>query len=157
MYLPHPDAGFIHWEAERLDKMLREGDGIFWAGDPRLWLGMGVIERHGHVVARRYEVWRHTEEGEDVLIGHWRLEEFDRILMDLSGMRLDAPGHVDVVDAIDKENAKLEAANDAKMHDAMGEMMEHGLKLWHDRNNPKNTFRQVGGTGAETVSSDAAE
>lgn len=147
-YVPHAEIGYLHSTAEDLDRKLREGDGLLWPGDPRLSLGVGVIEdRHKRkIVARRYEVWRHNEDGSDAMIGHWLLEEYDRILFDLVRMRVEAPGHEDVVVSIDKANAITEAKNSQEIRDHLGEAMEHGAKLFHDRTEPKNVFRQMPGT-----------
>lgn len=160
------ETGFVHADADELDRKLREGDGLLWSGDPRLYLGMGILTapqsrweeklgrrvQKGDIVARRYEVWRHTEDGEDVLIGHWQLSEFDRILVDLAPMRLDSPGHVDALDEIDKHNAKLEkAAGDAFVANGV-EAMAHALDVWHDTENPKHTFRGMPGSRDDTTS-----
>lgn len=155
LLLPNSDFGWVRADASDLDRKLREGDGIQWSGDPDLDLRQGVVEEMrsgrptGKIVARRWEVWRHCEDGVDRIIGHWRMEEFDRILFDLARMRAEAPGHVDVVESIDKGNAATEAAIWQKGHDAYSEMMEHMLKLWHDRNNPKNVFRGMPGLNPE--------
>lgn len=142
----NPEIGWLHSGAEELDRQLRDGDGMGWPGDPRLSLSVGVLEhRLTRAVGRRYEVWRHNEDGTDTIIAHWRLEDFDRILFDLAKMRLDAPGHVDTQDEIDKHNAAIEADIDAKAKDSLGEMMEHAAKLHHDTNNPRNVFRQMPG------------
>jgi hypothetical protein len=146
LYTTNPDAGYMHAEAPELDRKLREGDGILWPGDPRLELRMGIIsDRTGKIRARRYEVWRNMEDGSEQRLGHWRLEEFDRILLDLGPMRLDAPGHVDAVDRIEKHNQAHEAKVWQRGRDAMGEMMSHAASILHDTTQPKNVFRQVGG------------
>jgi hypothetical protein len=148
---PHDDLGFLRGDAPDLDRKLREGDGVGWGGDPLLELRQGVVEEMrsgrltGKIVARRWEVWRHMENGKEEMIGHWRMEEFDRILFDLAGMRVEAPNHVDVID-------KIDAANDANMERIwapgrakLADMMEHMAKLNHDRNNPRNVFRGMPG------------
>lgn len=159
LYAPHDQTGYMHSEAPELDRKLREGDGIHWTGDPRLELRMGFLTapvsrwepklgrrvKRGEIVARHYEVWRHTEDGEDVMIGHWNLEDFDRILLDLAPLRLDSPGHVDALDAIDANNAQVEADQSRQFKDAAMEGLEHMVRLHHDINQPKNRFRQVGG------------
>jgi hypothetical protein len=159
LYRTHELVGYMHADAPELDRKLRDGDGIFWTGDPRLYLAMGIVQANrrmwveelgryvnpGEVVARSYEVWRHGEDGREHLIGRWRVEEFDRILMDLAPMRLDSPGHKDTLDEIDKHNAKLEKAASDQMKEALAEGLEHQLKLWHDRTQPKNVFRGLPG------------
>lgn len=148
---PNANFGWVRADAADLDRKLREGDGIHWSGDPDLDLRQGVVEEMrsgrptGKIVARRWEVWRHCEDGVDRLIGHWRMEEFDRILFDLAAMRAEAPGHVDVIDSIDAKNLAAEAAIWEPWRQAQGEMLEHMAKLYHDRNNPKNVFRGMPG------------
>lgn len=155
LLLPNQDFGWVRADAPELDRKLREGDGIHWSGDPDLDLRQGVVEETkngrptGKIVARRWEVWRHCEDGVQRPIGTWRMEEFDRILFDLAAMRAEAPGHVDVVDSIDAKNAANEEKVWQPFRDAQGEMTEHLAKLWHDRNNPKNVFRGMPGLNPE--------
>lgn len=158
MYLPS-DAGFVQSEAAEVDRKLREGDGLGFPGDPRLSLGVGVLTapkrmyapevkrvvNRGEVVARRYEVWRYCEDGEDRIIGSWPLENLQMILPELSKARLDSPGHEDATTRIDQANKELEDKASRQIKDSAGEMMEHALKLDHDRNNPRNVFRGIGG------------
>ena len=169
LYRTHERTGYMHADAPELDRKLREGDGIFWTGDPRLYLSMGIVtaERRvwvdelgryaqpGEVIARRYEVWRHGEDGRDHLIGTWRLEEFDRILMDLAPLRLDSPGHVDTIEAIDKHNEALERENSRKLKETLMEGLEHQIKLWHDLHNPKNVFRGIPGLKGTALDAEA--
>ncbi len=161
MYVPHPDAGYMHGEAPALDSKLRLGDGIAWRGDIRLELRMGTatakkagydentkrFQRRGDIVARRYEVWRQMEDGTELRIGHWRLEEFDRILLDLAEMDPRSPGHEAVADRLDKADAATEKAKSAEFREAAGPMLEHQMRLAHDRNNPLVTFHQAGWDG----------
>jgi len=56
-----------------------------------------------------------------------------------------SPAHVTVEDRIEAHNRKLEADKAAEMNDIMLDMMEYGNRLWHDRNNPRNTFRGIPG------------
>lgn len=148
---PDADLGFLRGDAPELDRKLREGDGIHWGGDPDLTLAQGVVEETrsgrltGKIVARRWEVWRMCEDGVDRMIGHWRMEEFDRILFDLAAMRAEAPGHVFVDDAIEKANVANEKRVWAPYREKSFEMKEHMAKLWHDRTQPKNVFRQMPG------------
>ncbi len=158
-YIADPSVGFLHAGAEELARKLREGDGLVWTGDPSLELRMALLRaartgyhsgtrRHQHkgdIVARRYEVWRHTEQGQDVLIGHWRLEEFDAILIDLVAMDVRKPGHTPLADRLDRADADKEKAKSAEFREAAGPMLEHMMLLGHDLNNPRITFRQVGG------------
>jgi hypothetical protein len=142
----HPDGSVTAPEYEELDRRLRTGDGLGFSGDPRLWLGEGVVEntKTGQIVARRLEVWRDNEDGSTTLIGSWHPSEQHRILYDLAQMRADAPGHVDVLDKIDAHNDVHEAKVAQQAHDAMYEAMEHALRLHHDRNNPRTKFYMNG-------------
>lgn len=160
LYTTNPDlGGYVHADAPELDRKLREGDGLLWQGDRSLELRMGIltakrtgfhpqVRRHvqkGEVLARRYEVWTHTPDGADEMLGHWLLEEFDRILFDLSGMRMDAPGHVDTGETVDANNDAVTAAAGEEYAQHYGEAAEHMAKLVHDRTNPKNVFRGIPG------------
>jgi hypothetical protein len=155
-----PGVGFMHGSADELDRQLREGDGLAWAGDPRLDLRVGVLSAHkrmqhptthrwvnrGDMIAKRYEVWRYNEDGTETLVAHWRIDEFDRILFDLQQMRAGAEGLIpDVIERIDVKNAKVEAANDQRIHDSLGAARDHAARLAHDLSQPKHTFRQMPG------------
>lgn len=117
LYLPDGNVTAPEWSD--LARRISEGDGVTWGGDPSLWLGLGVVKRGGKIVGRRLEVWRRTEEGQDVLIGSWHPTEQYRICHDLAQMRVGRPGAISVEDRIDAHNAKLEAAADAKRRDQM--------------------------------------
>ena len=155
--VPNRDGGgFVHGDAPALDRKLREGDGIAWPGDPRLWLGMGIIEHKAtKKVGRRYEVWRDMEDGSTQLIGHWRLEEFDRILLDLCGMRAEAPGHVPVADLLDKADKAMHKADSDAFREAAGPMIEHQMALAQELENGKMKHYQVGGGTTEQTESDS--
>lgn len=150
VYVPGNDGGFQHSGAEDLDRQLREGDGIIWGGDPDLFLAVGVVEevRNGQKtgrVARRYEVFS-EKDGTPTLLGHWRMDEFHRILHDIVLMRAGATGREEsVLDRIDKDNAKIEKDNSDDFRQHYGEMLDHAARLVHDRQEGPNTFRQVGG------------
>jgi hypothetical protein len=150
LYVPQSEAGYIHAGAPELDRQLREGDGLGWPGDPRLYLAIGVVRgknpRTGQYgTGRRYEVRRENEDGTDTFIAGWRLEEFDRILFDLAPLRMGNPGHVDTTDLIDAENKVIEDRVSREIRDNLGAAMEYGAHLIHDRTEPGNVFRQVGG------------
>lgn len=161
LYVRGSDAngGLMHADAEKLATQIQYGDGIHWTGDPRLELGiatacapksmwmteLGRRVRKGEVLARRYEVHRHNEDGTMSLVGHWRLEEFDRILIDLAPLRMDAPGRTDTIDEIDKHNDALEKERSTAVVEAMAEDLEHRLKLEHDVNEGRNVFRGMPG------------
>lgn len=152
---PSDSFGWIRGDAADLDKKLRIGDGIHWTGDPDLDLRQGVVEKMvwgrptGEIVARRWEIWRHCEDGIDRMIGHWRMEEFDRILFDLARMRAESPGHVDVVDSIEKGNNENEKRIWQPFRDSQGELLEHAAKLYHDTHGPRNVFRGMPGLNPE--------
>ena len=132
---------FVHADAYELERKLA-------AMDPRLYLKYRVIEhpKKPGVKGRRYEVHRHCEDGKTRMIGHWRLEEFDSIWSDMQVMAAGAAGRIaGVEDRIDSANDAIERDNHQQGVDAMGEMMDHAVRLFHDRTQPKNTFRQVGG------------
>lgn len=152
---PTEGFGWLRGDAPDLDRKLRAGDGLAWAGDPDLDLRQGVVEEvrsgrpTGNIVARRWEVWRHCEDGLDRMVGHWRMEEFDRILFDLTRMRVDSPGHVDSVDHIEAHNVANEERLWAPGHEALANAHEHLAKLWFDRNHPKQKFRGIPGLNPE--------
>lgn len=96
-------------------------------------------------MARRYEVWRHCEDGQERRIAHWRMEERDRIIWDLARMRAEAPGHEDINDVLDRGNAAVEQANADAFRDSYGEMLDHAMRLAHDTTQPGHTFRGMPG------------
>lgn len=159
LHVPDSDAGWSRADAPELDRKLREGDGLGFPGDPALYLGQGVVtsrkrQQHpktgawlypGDIIARRWEVWRHCEDGVDRIIGHWPEHDFDRIIFDLAPMRLDAPNRVSSEDAIDAHNAEIEDKNSREAKDVIGEATEHLAKLVHDRTQPRNVFRGIPG------------
>lgn len=149
IYAPSP-AGMIHSDVDDLVRLIQNGDGMGWPGDPRMYIGIGVLVRKNKITGqkkegRRYEVWRLNEDGQETMIGHWRLEEKDRIIFDLAQMRLDSPGHVDALEAIDAHNAKIERAASDKFRDHMGEAISHGADVLAERTGGKNKFRQMPG------------
>lgn len=158
------DVGYIRADDKQLDRKLREGDGILWRGDPDLELRYGVLTapkrmqhpatgrwlNRGDLVAKRYEVWAVTPDGAEEMLGFWRIEEFDRILYDVVNMKAGFEGRMPTAeDRIDARNAQLEREQQSAFQDAYGQLLDHYYRLWHDRNNPKTTFRQVGGTRDE--------
>jgi hypothetical protein len=78
-----------------------------------------------------------------------RNEEFDRIIFDLAHMRAEAPGHEDVIDQIERHEVENEERVWQPYREKQHEMMEHMIKLWHDRNNPKNVFRGMPGSNPD--------
>lgn len=137
----HAQLGAIPAEWEALADKLYEGDGTGWTGDPRLWLGVGVIgDPRSSRSGKRLEVWRDNEDGSTTLIGHWKPDEVNRVCYDLARMRVEAPGHESVEARIDAHNDALEAKNSAAFQDVYGEMLEYSARLHHDLNNPRNRF-----------------
>lgn len=170
LYKTHPEAGLMHVEAEEMERKLKFGDGIMWAGDPRLELRMAVLKspkyhqsplngrwyNKGEIMARRYEVWRHNEDGSETRIGSWRLHEFDRILMDLAPMRLESPNHEDTLDAIDKHNAEIEAKHETQIRDNLQEATMHLAEAVRNESGPGVTFAQMPGLRDEAPSKTGA-
>lgn len=159
MYIPHGEVGYLHAEAPELARKLVEGDGIFWSGDPNLTLKMGYLTarysgfdkqvkrvvRVGEVLARRYEVWRHCDDGMDRMVGSWLPDEFDRILLDISGMRVDAPGRKTAADRIAKENTENEKRQQdeiAELRKPVADMAEFILRK--ESTEPETKFYGVG-------------
>lgn len=153
-------TGWSRADAADLDRKLRDGDGIHWAGDPRLDLREGVIEsqkyqyvpdlkRHvqaGEIIARRWEVWRVCEDGVERLLAHWLPVEFDRILFDIAMMRMDSPAHVDVVDQIEAANTENEKKVWTPYRESQLTMLDHLVRLKVEREEGKHIFHQVGGS-----------
>jgi hypothetical protein len=159
LYTFEPGTGIVHAGADELHWKLKHGDGIHWAGDERLELGMetqeaqkgGWIEelgryvRKGQILARRYAVYRHNEDGTFNRIGHWRLEEYDRILFDIAGLRAESPNHEQTSDLIDKANDAAEQAVTDAYVGVGADMLEHRLRIWNDTTQGKNRFRGMPG------------
>ena len=145
LHLPSGAASYP--EFEDLARRITDGDGLAWQGDPRLWLGIGVLtDTYGRTAAHRLEVWRDTEQGETVLIGTWHPSERFRIPYDLSMMRLGAPGVKPVEVRVDESNAKHEADLSATRQDAMAaDVEELAYRLVREQGHAKTTF-QVPGT-----------
>lgn len=131
-------------EWQELATRVTDGDGLQWAGDPRLELRIGVIEYKGRT-GRRLEVWRQNEDGTESPLAHWRPDEQHRVCYDLAQMRLDAPGRVSTEDRIDAHNAKMEKAAVDAYNDKFAEMTEHMSKYLADTTGPRQTFRQIPG------------
>lgn len=134
-----PNGGVVAPEYDELTRRLQQGDGINWPGDPRMWIGIGVLESRTKT-GRRIEVWRTNEDGSETIVAHWLPSEQHRILFDLAQMRVDRPGHIGVEQRIDSHNEALQKAADTKAREEMFETLEHALKLDHDRNNPRTKF-----------------
>ncbi len=145
MLAPTRDGTWLHADAADVEARLR-------AADPRLSLILRSIDHPTKGTGHRYEVWRTNEEGQDVRLGHWRVDEFYQIEADIALMRgaVARPSDVaPVIDRIDKVNDALDKDNSDKIKDVLGQTYDHMTRLWHDRTQPKNTFRQVGGVGRD--------
>lgn len=131
------------YEAEVLADKLVQGDGIIgWKGDPRLSLFCGVLAapktgyskragryvREGEVLARRWEVWRHNEDGTDARLISRPLEKLHEIIPELCVMDPRNPGHTGTMDRIEQHNDKIDAEREYDIGQAVGEMTEH---LWN--------------------------
>jgi hypothetical protein len=64
-------------------------------------------------------------------------------------------GHVPVEERLEKAEAAREKEESAKFRDVVGPMLEHQMLLAHDINNPRHTFRQVGGFADSEKKADA--
>ena len=132
---------------------------IGWRGDPRLELHVGILtaERYGfspqckryvnkgELMAKRWEVWRHCEDGTDQRIASWEYDKMHDILLDLVKMDPNSPAHTSVEDRIDASNRLKENKLARQYQEKLGEMMEHAGKLHHDTTQPRNVFRGVPG------------
>ena len=149
----------LPYEAERLADDLTQGNPAFgWKGDARLSLFVGILAcgkagykngvyyKEGEPMARRYEVWRHNEDGTDKRIMSRPLHLVHEILPTMVSLDPRTPGHEATMDRIERENKKVDADKEYAIGQAHGEMTEHLWSIVHDRNNPQNTFRQVGGS-----------
>lgn len=160
-FVSSPGVGFIHSEAAEVDRQLREGDGLVWTGDPSLELRVGIRSAHkrmqhpitgrwlnrGDMIAKRYEVWSHTLDGEDVLINHWKIEEFGRILFDIAGQKASFEGRKPTAEEqIDANNARIDKANTDQLRDHYGAMFEHAFSIAQERTAGRLTHRGVGGS-----------
>jgi hypothetical protein len=134
-----PNGGVHAPEWADLDRRLREGDGIAWSGDPRLYLSIGtMINRATGAIGRRLEVYRDNEDGSTSLVGHWLPKEQFRVLFDLAQMRVDRPGGADVQDRIDTHNEAQAAAASAKHVEATTELLDYAVRLHVEREHGKH-------------------
>lgn len=130
----------LPWELRELAKWLTDGKPeVGWRGDPRLTLKVGVLSaaqsgwsgragrfvKAGEPVARRYEVWRHTEEGEDVMIGDWHPKDWHHILKDLIEMDPRTPGHQSTINTMRRHNERMEAENSRRFQEMYGQLLQH--------------------------------
>lgn len=150
------------WEAQEVDRWLREGKPtIGWRGDPRLELRMGYsvaadngvyhgkYKRRGDVVGVRWEVWRACEDGKDRRILAAPAEGLTDIIPRLIGVDPRTPGHEDVMDRVEREDAQVQKEKANAIREAHGEHMDHLWRLVHDRQNGPNTFRGMPGSNPD--------
>lgn len=157
-------AGYVRSEDAELDRQLREGDGLVWKGDPSLSLAYGLLLapkrmqhpvtgrwlNRGDLIAKRYEVYTHTPDGEDTLLSHWKMDEFGRILFDIAGMKAGFEGRAPTAEErIDKNNAAVEKASTDQFRDHYAAMYEHAHSIIQEKLVGKMTHRQVGGTNED--------
>lgn len=112
MYVPHA-VGLADSMLISIDEQLRNGNPIFgWPGDPRLELHVGVLwdPKRKEVAEKKIEVWRHMEDGSDVCVTWFdcTLEAAAEVIPAMAQMRTDSPGHVSVLERIDRHNEALE-------------------------------------------------
>ncbi len=154
----------LPWEATVLADDLVDGNAHFgWKGDARLSLRVGVLTaannghdarsgrwyRKGEMLARRYEVWRHLETGEDERIVSRPIELLHEILPELVRLDPRTPGFRSSFDTVNEANDKKDADTAYDIRQAHGEMVEHLWALAHDRSGPKNTFRGMPGSNPD--------
>jgi hypothetical protein len=154
------DLGFVPWEAQEIDRWLREGKPeLGWRGDNRLELRIGVLtaningtdphtkkyQRKGDRVAWRWEVWRHNEDGTEKRILMRKAEQAVDIIPSLIQIDPRTPGFVPTMDRVEKEAAQVDKEKSIAIREAVGEQAEHLWKLIHDVREGPSTFRQMPG------------
>lgn len=133
------DARQVSGTALEVDRAIREGaPSVGWPGDPSMELTWDAPRK-------RWVVVRHCEDGVDRGLAWWSPEELEAIPACLAEMRLGSPGHEDILDKIDRLNDENEKALERQYLDYAGAAVEHLTKLWHDRTQPRNVFRQIPG------------
>lgn len=158
------DLGFVPWEAQEMDRWLREGHPTLgWRGDPRLELRIGVLlanrsgfdprtkknHQKGDRVAWRWEVWRHNEDGTEARILQRKAGEIAEIIPTLIGVDPRTPGFEPVMDQIEREDDQNHKEKQYAIAQAVGEQREHLWKLVADRQNGKTTFRGMPGSNPD--------
>lgn len=152
----------VPWEATQVADWLTDGKPeLGWRGDSRLSLRVGVLtaQRNGNhagrfrtagtVLARRYEVWRHNEDGTDTLILHRQLNAWHELIPALVQIDPRTPGHKDAFTQVAKANEREHKAAADAVKEAHGEATEHLWKLVADRNNGRTTFRGMPGSNPD--------
>lgn len=139
--VPHSEAGWLDARATQLALDLRQGRPVVgWRGDPNLELRLGIMtDRHHREVARRWEVWRHCEDGADRRLADWALDEFDQIIPDLVAMDPRNRGHVPTVERIDQANA----ARDAEIRSQVRDKAAEAFDQLHHAHGPDRPWRST--------------
>jgi hypothetical protein len=154
------DARSLPWEAEEMAVWLTDGNPTLgWRGDPRLSLQYSVLTagrsgfdprvggyvRKGDAVAHCYEVIRHCEDGVDRRIKQVGVDRLVDLIPALISQDPRTPGQLPLIDRVMAENDAADRAAAQRIAEAKGEMTEHFWKLVADRENGRQTHRQVGG------------
>lgn len=133
------EAERISGTAIEIDRQLREGrPSCGWPGDPTLELTWDAPRG-------RWIVVRHCEDGISRGLAYWTPQELEMIPACLAEMRLDAPGHEDICERIDRHNAETERRIWGKWRDAYGEALERLHRTVHDNTEPRTVFRGIPG------------
>lgn len=158
------DQSTLPWEAQEVAYWLTEGNPTLgWRGDPRLWLQYSILTagksgfdpkvhryvQKGDVVAKCYEVWRHTELGSDERILQVTLDRVLDIIPRLIDMDPNTPNQRPLWDRVIEENDRHDTENTQHIQEAHGEMAEHFWKLIADREHGKTTFRGMPGSNPD--------
>lgn len=157
-------AGYVRSEDAELDHQLKFGDGLVWKGDPSLELRYGVLTapklmqhpvtgrwlNKGDLIAKRYEVWSHTPDGQDVFLNHWKMDEFGRILFDIAGQKAGFEGRApSAEERMDKNNDAVEKAAMDTFRDSYSAMYEHMHSIVQEQTQGRLTHRGVGGSNED--------
>lgn len=128
-----------------------------WRGDPRLSLRIGIVKaasagvyhgksrRQGDVIARRYEIWRHNEDGTDTNILYRKFSEFDTIIKDLIKLDPRTPGFVDSMTRTLQANEREHKASATAIGEAKGEAIEHLWSIVQRERHGRLTHRGIPG------------
>jgi hypothetical protein len=154
------ETGAMPYEAQQMDVWLRDGNPTLgWRGDPRLYLSMGYMtatrngvdpktKRYAHIgdiLAMRWEVWRHNEDGTDLRLFSRQAEALTDIIPTLIGIDPRTPGHEPTMDKVEREDAIVQKERATAIGEAHGEAAEHLWKLVADKTNGPSTFRGMPG------------
>ena len=147
----HTPEGYANPEWAELAYKITHGDRLQWRGDPSLWLGLGIVtDRATGRTGHRLEVWRHTEQGEDVMLSSWHPAEAWRIPYDLCQMDPRSPGHQDLADRLDAADAAKERADDEARAEVLIEALDHAARVHVAKHEPGTKFLQLPGLNKGT-------